>query len=107
MNTFRTLIACALLSAAATAQVGFAVAPAGQPALAAIRPTLQNTIGLAAVEAAGNPNFRIHSAVVTPAVPVGQPIFLLLGTPNAAPIALGAPLLFPGHGLPGFLAMSD
>ncbi len=107
MNTFRTLSSSLLFATVATAQVGFAVAPSGQPALAAIRPTLQNTVPLAVAEVAGNPAFRIHAAVVTPAVPVGSPMFLLIGTPIAAPIPLGPPLLFPGYGLPGFLAMSD
>jgi hypothetical protein len=107
MNLLRTTFATFLLQGLACAQVGFAVAPAGQPALAAIRPTLQNTVPLAVVEVGGNPNFRIHAAVVTPAVPVGSPMFLLIGTPNAAPIAVPPALLFGGYGLPGFLAMSE
>lgn len=107
MNHVPSLLSTLLLTTLASAQVGFAVAPAGQPALAGIRPTLQNTVPLAVVEGAGNPNFRIHAAVVHPAVPVGSPMFLLLGTPAPAPIALGAPLLSPAYGLPGFLPMSQ
>ncbi|HEX5053140.1 MAG TPA: hypothetical protein VFZ65_15300 [Planctomycetota bacterium] len=107
MNAIRTLLTSLLLGTAATAQLGLAVAPSGQPALAAIRPTLENTIPLPVVEVAGNPNFQIHAAVVTPAVPVGSPMFLLLGPPAAAPIAVPPPLLFPGYGLPGFLGMSE
>jgi hypothetical protein len=98
----------ALLAAAPTvAQTGLPLAPAGQPALAAIRPTLQNTVPAAVVQVAGNVNLRVHAAVVTPAVPIGTPIFLLIGTPIAAPFAVGAPLLSPAYGLPGFLAMAD
>ncbi len=107
MNTFHTLLSTFALTAAAVSQVGIVVGPAGQPALAVIRPTLQNTLPLAIAQVAGNPNFRIHAAVVTPTVPVGSPMFLLIGTPSAAPIALGAPLLSPAFGLPGFLAMSN
>jgi hypothetical protein len=107
MSAIRTLAAAFLLGAIATAQVGVAIAPAGQPVLAAIRPTLQNTVPPAVVQVAGNPGLRVHCAVVTPAVPVGSPMFLLVGTPVAAPIAIGGPPLFPGYGLPGFLAMSD
>jgi hypothetical protein len=106
MNATRCLLCSFLLAAAAPAQLGVAIA-SGQPVLAAIRPTLQNTLPLAIVEAAGNPQFRIHAAVVTPAVPVGAPIFLLIGWPVAAPIPLDAPLLSPAFGLPGTLAMSE
>ncbi|MFY9342037.1 MAG: hypothetical protein WAT39_06090 [Planctomycetota bacterium] len=107
MNAPRALLSCLFSAAALSAQVGIAVAPSGQPALAAIRPTLQNTLPLAVAEVAGNPGFQLRAAVVTPAVPVGSPMFLVIGTPAAAPIALGAPLLFPGYGLPGFLAMNS
>jgi len=95
-----------LLAAASAAQVGMALAPSGQPALAAIRPTLRNTVPLAVVEVAGNAAFQVHAAVVTPLVPVGSPMFLLIGFPTG-PSTLGAPLLFPGYGLPGILAMPN
>jgi len=91
----------------AIAQVGGAIAGAGQPVLAAIRPTLQNALPLPIVQVVGNPNFRIHAAVVHPQVPVGSPIFLLLGLPSAAPIPLPAGLLSPLYGAPGTLAMSE
>jgi hypothetical protein len=107
MNLLRTTLTAFLFHGLAFAQAGFAVLPAGQPALAAIRPTLQNALPLAVVEVGGNPSVRVHAAVVTPAVPVGSPLFLLIGTPNAAPIAVPPPLLFAGYGLPGFLAMSE
>ncbi len=106
MNATRNLLCCFLLAAAAPAQVGIPIA-AGQPLLAAIRPTLQNTVPLAMAQVGGNPAFRIHAAVVTPAVPVGAPIYLMIGLPVAAPIPLGAPLLSPAFGLPGTLAMPE
>ena len=107
MNALRTCSAALFLAMTTAAQVGVALAPAGQPALAAIRPTLQNAVPLAVVEGAGNPAFQIRAAVVTPAVPVGSPMFLLIGTPSAASLPLAAPLLNPAYGLPGWLAMSD
>jgi hypothetical protein len=107
MNKLHLVVSSLIFTAASVAQSGFAVLPAGQPALAGMRPTLQNAVPLPVVEVAGNPAFAIHAAVVTPAVPVGAPMFLLLGPPNAAPIAIGAALLAPAYGLPGFLAMSD
>jgi hypothetical protein len=107
MNLFRTLSSALLFATAAAAQVGLALAPSGQPALAAIRPSFQNALPLGVVEVGGNPAFQIRAAVVTPAVPIGTPIFLLIGTPIAAPIPLGAPLLNPAWGLPGMLAMHD
>jgi hypothetical protein len=110
MNALRTILApLAVLfaTAVATAQVGGAILGAGQPVLAAIRPTLQNVLPLPVVQAAGNPNFRIHAAVVHPQVPVGSPIFLLLGTPSAAPIPLPAGVLSPLYGAPGTLAMTE
>lgn len=110
MTTLRSFLPALLFvatAATATAQVGVAIAPSGQPALAAIRPTLQNAQPLAVVEVGGNPAFQLRAAVVTPAVPVGAPIFLLIGTPVAAPIPLGAPLLNPAWGSPGHLAMSE
>ena len=112
MTTLRSFLPTLLFvataaTATATAQVGLALAPSGQPALAAIRPTLQNALPQAVVEVGGNPALQLRAAVVTPAVPVGAPIFLLIGTPVAAPIPLGAPLLNPAWGLPGHLAMSE
>lgn len=107
MNAIRASLTAFLLNAAALAQGGFAVAPAGQPALAGIRPTLQNTLPLAIAEVAGNPNFRIHCAVVTPAVPVGSPMFLLLGPPAAAAFPVPPALLSPAYGMPGWLPMAE
>ncbi|MEO6598045.1 MAG: hypothetical protein ABIP94_25150 [Planctomycetota bacterium] len=107
MKTLPLVLFTLLLGTVAPAQVGLALGPSGQPALAAIRPTLQNTVPAAVVQAAGNPMLRVHSAVITPAVQVGSPMFLLLGFPTTAPLPLGAPLLFPGFGLPGFLAMPE
>lgn len=107
MKTLPVVLISLLLGATGQAQAGLALAPSGQPALAAIRPTLGNTIPLAVVEVAGNPAFQIHAAVVTPAVPAGSPMFLLFGPPLPPPIPLGAPLLFPGYGLPGLLAMPN
>ena len=107
MNPRHTLLSALLFATAAASQNGVALAPSGQPALAAIRPTFQNALPLAVAEVAGNPAFQVRAMVVTPAVPVGTPIFLLIGPPIAAPFPLGAPLLNPVWGLPGFLAMSD
>lgn len=107
MTAIRTALTACLFTTAALAQGGFAVAPAGQPALSAIRPSLQNTLPLAIVEVGGNPNFQIHAAVVTPSVPVGSPMFLLLGPPSAAAITVPDPLLAPAYGFPGILRMSE
>jgi hypothetical protein len=108
MNLFPALpvLPSLLLTALAIAQNAAPLAPSGQPALAAIRPTLRNTLPLPVVEVAGNAAFAVHAAVVTPLVPAGSPMFLLLGFPTA-PSTLGAPLLFPGYGLPGILAMPN
>ena len=105
MNLLPFIASTLLVVAAGTAQGALALAPSGQPVLAAIRPTMRNTVPLAVVEVAGNPAFQVHCAVVTPAVPAGSPMFLLIGFPVPPPVPMGAPLLFPGYGLPGWLAM--
>jgi len=93
------------IAAPAAAQNCPPLGPSGQPALAGIAPVGLFTVPLAVVEVAGNANFQIRSAVVTPIVPAGRPMFLVLGFP-AAPIAVGAPPLDPAYGLPGLLPMS-
>ena len=101
----RAALAASLTVASLAAQGSVPQFPAGQPALAAIRPTLSNTVPAAIVQVAGNPALVVESVVMTPIVPAGQPMFTLIGTPTAAPIAIGGPPLFAGYGLPGFLAM--
>jgi hypothetical protein len=96
-----------LLGAIATAQDAMFLAPSGQPVLAAIRPTLRNTVPLAVVEVVGNPAFQIHSAVVHPGVPAGSPMFLLIGFPVPPPVPFPPALLNPIYGLPGLLAMPN
>ena len=106
MKTIPVALFTLLLATATTAQAGVALAPSGQPVLAAIRPHPLFMVPLAVVEVAGNPAFQIHSEIITPAVPPGSLMLLLLGTPNPPPIPVGPPL-FPGYGLPGWLAMDN
>ena len=101
------VVASLLLCAVASSQNGPPLFPAGQPALAAIRPELQNTLPPPIVQVFGNPALIVHSAVLTPIVPAGSPMFTLIGVPIAAALPLGAPPLFAGYGLPGHLQMSN
>jgi hypothetical protein len=93
-----------VLSANAAAQGCVALAPSGQPALAAIRPTCRNTVPAAVVQVAGNPAFQLHCAATAPS-PAGFPIVMLIGQPVPPPLPLGVPPLHPAFGAPGWLTM--
>jgi hypothetical protein len=91
-----------LLAGAAPAQGDIPLLPSGCGCLAGTRPTTRNAL---AAWCAGNPNFQIHSAIVTPCVPPGLPMFLALGFPVPPPVPLPVPPANPAYGLPCLLAM--
>lgn len=105
MRSLPTILMSLILGAAGAAQGCIALAPSGQPVLAAIRPQCRNNVPAAVVQVAGNPAFALFCSVIAAGVPAGSPMFLVLGFPLPPPVPIGAPPLNPAYGLPGLLAM--
>jgi hypothetical protein len=106
MRLLSSVLFLATLIPPAPAQACGGLVPSGQPVLAAIRPACRNLVAPAVLWAAGNPAFQFHAPLVHAAVPLGRPMFLLIGTPVPPPIPIGPPILDPALGLPGLLAMN-
>jgi hypothetical protein len=104
MRVLPLVLMSLFLDGTGAAQGCVALAPSGCVCLRApsTRPTCRNAI---AAICGGNPNFQIHSAIVTPCVPAGLPMFLVLGFPVPPPVPIPAPPADPVYGLPCLLAM--
>jgi hypothetical protein len=90
------------LAAAAPAQDCVWVA-SGCGCLLATRPACVNTVP-AGLIGGGNPNFALRAEIFNACVPVGLPLFLVLGLPGPA-VTIPPPVLDPAYGLPCTLGM--
>ena len=93
------------LSSLLGAQTCVPFLPSGQP-LYAGSPTCVGIVAAPVLCAVGNAGFALVGPVAPPPVPPGALRFMLIGSPIAAPLPIPVPPLFPGYGVPGFLAIA-